>query len=42
MPHIKSFCRYSADGEELRWVLLTSSNMSTAAWGAIQNGGISR
>jgi len=34
-PHIKTFVRYHDDGE-LAWVLLTSSNMSKAAWGTLQ------
>jgi len=34
MPHIKTYCRYR--GQELAWCLLTSSNMSRAAWGDLQ------
>nr|GMD02944.1 tyrosyl-DNA phosphodiesterase 1 [Ipomoea batatas] len=34
MPHIKTFVRYS--GQNLAWMLLTSSNLSKAAWGALQ------
>ncbi|CAN1319058.1 Tyrosyl-DNA phosphodiesterase 1, partial [Linum perenne] len=34
MPHIKTFARYS--GQRLAWFLLTSSNLSKAAWGALQ------
>ncbi|GMH40675.1 hypothetical protein BSKO_08579 [Bryopsis sp. KO-2023] len=34
MPHIKTFVRYS--GNELAWVLLTSHNLSKAAWGTLQ------
>ncbi|KAK2644410.1 hypothetical protein Ddye_019605 [Dipteronia dyeriana] len=34
MPHIKTFTRYN--GQELAWFLLTSSNLSKAAWGALQ------
>ncbi|KFK25754.1 hypothetical protein AALP_AA8G155100 [Arabis alpina] len=34
MPHIKTFTRYS--GQNLAWFLLTSSNLSKAAWGALQ------
>ncbi|CAI0468154.1 unnamed protein product [Linum tenue] len=34
MPHIKTFARYS--GQKLAWFLLTSSNLSKAAWGALQ------
>ncbi|KAL9665794.1 hypothetical protein QQ045_000115 [Rhodiola kirilowii] len=34
MPHIKTFARYK--GQELAWFLLTSANLSKAAWGALQ------
>ncbi|KAJ4703195.1 Tyrosyl-DNA phosphodiesterase 1 [Melia azedarach] len=34
MPHIKTFARYN--GQQLAWVLLTSANLSKAAWGALQ------
>ncbi|ESQ41487.1 hypothetical protein EUTSA_v10012972mg [Eutrema salsugineum] len=34
MPHIKTFTRYS--DQKLAWFLLTSSNLSKAAWGALQ------
>ncbi|KAG0545190.1 hypothetical protein BDA96_02G340400 [Sorghum bicolor] len=34
MPHIKTFTRYS--GQNIAWFLLTSSNLSKAAWGALQ------
>uniref|UniRef100_A0A1D1XM86 Tyrosyl-DNA phosphodiesterase 1 n=1 Tax=Anthurium amnicola TaxID=1678845 RepID=A0A1D1XM86_9ARAE len=34
MPHIKSYTRYS--GQNLAWFLLTSANLSKAAWGALQ------
>lgn len=33
MPHIKCYCRYSDRG--LYWFILTSANMSRAAWGAM-------
>lgn len=33
MPHIKSYCRYSDRG--LYWFLLTSANLSRAAWGVM-------
>lgn len=33
MPHIKSYCRYSDQG--LYWFILTSANVSRAAWGAL-------
>lgn len=32
-PHIKTFCKYNADSRELAWVLLTSHNISSSAWG---------
>lgn len=34
MPHIKSYTRYN--GQSLAWFLLTSANLSKAAWGALQ------
>ncbi|KAL1355456.1 hypothetical protein HN51_007488 [Arachis hypogaea] len=34
MPHIKTFTRYS--GQNLAWFLLTSANLSKAAWGTLQ------
>ncbi|KAH9325792.1 hypothetical protein KI387_005970, partial [Taxus chinensis] len=34
MPHIKTYARYN--GQSLAWFLLTSSNLSKAAWGALQ------
>ncbi|XP_057962472.1 tyrosyl-DNA phosphodiesterase 1 isoform X6 [Malania oleifera] len=34
MPHIKTYTRYN--GQELAWLLLTSANLSKAAWGALQ------
>ncbi|XP_071934945.1 tyrosyl-DNA phosphodiesterase 1 [Coffea arabica] len=36
MPHIKTFTRYN--GQNLAWFLLTSANLSKAAWGALQKG----
>ena len=38
-PHIKTYCRYSASDRALRWVVLTSHNVSKAAWGEVQNVG---
>jgi tyrosyl-DNA phosphodiesterase 1 len=32
MPHIKSYCRFGKEG--VHWFLLTSANLSKAAWGA--------
>ncbi|EXB31386.1 Tyrosyl-DNA phosphodiesterase 1 [Morus notabilis] len=34
MPHIKTFARYN--DQKLAWFLLTSANLSKAAWGALQ------
>ncbi|CAI9259257.1 unnamed protein product [Lactuca saligna] len=34
IPHIKTFTRYN--GQNLAWFLLTSANLSKAAWGALQ------
>ncbi|KAK6932362.1 Tyrosyl-DNA phosphodiesterase I [Dillenia turbinata] len=34
MPHIKTYTRFS--GQNLAWFLLTSANLSKAAWGALQ------
>lgn len=36
MPHIKTYCRTSADGRQMAWFLLTSANLSKAAWGALE------
>lgn len=35
-PHIKTFCRISPDGKKCAWFLLTSANLSKAAWGTSQ------
>lgn len=33
-PHIKTYLRYNAaDPDDLQWLLLTSCNLSKAAWG---------
>eukprot|EP00039_Didymoeca_costata_P011146 m.153939 g.153939 ORF g.153939 m.153939 type:complete len:290 (+) comp15075_c0_seq5:782-1651(+) len=32
-PHIKTYCRWCPRSNTLRWVLLTSANLSQAAWG---------
>ncbi|XP_031257301.1 tyrosyl-DNA phosphodiesterase 1-like isoform X1 [Pistacia vera] len=34
MPHIKTFLRYN--GQKLAWFLLSSANLSKAAWGTLQ------
>ncbi|MEW5312335.1 MAG: hypothetical protein WDW38_003976 [Sanguina aurantia] len=36
-PHIKSYLRHH--GQRVLWYILTSSNMSKAAWGALQKSG---
>ena len=38
VPHIKSYCRYGDDGRSLAFALLTSSNLSQAAWGVLEKG----
>ncbi|KAJ3186535.1 tyrosyl-DNA phosphodiesterase 1 [Gaertneriomyces sp. JEL0708] len=38
MPHIKTFTRVSPTGT-IAWFLLTSSNLSKAAWGSFEKGG---
>uniref|UniRef100_A0A914XB49 Aprataxin and PNK-like factor PBZ domain-containing protein n=1 Tax=Plectus sambesii TaxID=2011161 RepID=A0A914XB49_9BILA len=35
MPHIKSYALITAD-DKVRWMLLTSANLSKAAWGELQ------
>jgi len=35
MPHIKTYARISPDGTKLGWFLLTSANLSKAAWGKL-------
>lgn len=36
MPHIKTYCRWSDRG--MYWFVLTSANLSKAAWGAFNKG----
>uniref|UniRef100_A0AAY4A8Q1 Tyrosyl-DNA phosphodiesterase 1 n=1 Tax=Denticeps clupeoides TaxID=299321 RepID=A0AAY4A8Q1_9TELE len=36
MPHIKTFMRASPDFSQLAWFLITSANLSKAAWGALE------
>ncbi|XP_075875942.1 tyrosyl-DNA phosphodiesterase 1 [Nelusetta ayraudi] len=36
MPHIKTFMRVSPDFTQLAWFLITSANLSKAAWGALE------
>lgn len=33
LPHIKTYCRISDDCTKMSWFLLTSANLSKAAWG---------
>ena len=35
-PHIKTYCRMSPDNISMSWFLLTSANLSKAAWGELQ------
>ena len=35
--HLKSYARYNSASKEFAWVAITSSNLSQAAWGALQN-----
>ncbi|OWF40656.1 tyrosyl-DNA phosphodiesterase 1-like isoform X2 [Mizuhopecten yessoensis] len=39
MPHIKTYGRPSPSGKELAWFLVTSANLSKAAWGAMEKKG---
>ncbi|XP_006632336.1 tyrosyl-DNA phosphodiesterase 1 [Lepisosteus oculatus] len=36
MPHIKTYMRISPDFKELAWFLVTSANLSKAAWGTME------
>ncbi|XP_063080161.1 tyrosyl-DNA phosphodiesterase 1 [Engraulis encrasicolus] len=36
MPHIKTYMRASPDYSELAWFLVTSANLSKAAWGGLE------
>lgn len=38
-PHIKTFLRASPDWRHLAWFLVTSSNLSKAAWGVLEKQG---
>nr|XP_033337495.1 probable tyrosyl-DNA phosphodiesterase [Megalopta genalis] len=37
MPHIKSYTRFSPDFKKIPWFVLTSANLSKAAWGTFRN-----
>lgn len=39
MPHIKSYCRFDNKSKEADWVMVTSANLSRAAWGDVQKKG---
>ncbi|KAM8921329.1 tyrosyl-DNA phosphodiesterase 1 [Pelodytes ibericus] len=39
MPHIKTYMRISPDFQELAWFLVTSANLSKAAWGSFEKNG---
>ena len=39
MPHIKTYTQLSEDRRRLGWFLLTSANLSKAAWGALEKKG---
>ncbi len=36
MPHIKTYMRPSHDFQKIAWFLVTSANLSKAAWGALE------
>ncbi|XP_075470681.1 tyrosyl-DNA phosphodiesterase 1 isoform X2 [Ascaphus truei] len=39
MPHIKTYMRLSPDFQELAWFVVTSANLSKAAWGSLEKNG---
>ncbi|XP_043412757.1 tyrosyl-DNA phosphodiesterase 1 [Prionailurus bengalensis] len=39
MPHIKTYMRLSPDFSQIAWFLVTSANLSKAAWGALEKNG---
>uniref|UniRef100_A0ACB8G6C3 Tyrosyl-DNA phosphodiesterase 1 n=1 Tax=Sphaerodactylus townsendi TaxID=933632 RepID=A0ACB8G6C3_9SAUR len=39
MPHIKTYMRVSPDFQRIAWFLVTSANLSKAAWGAFEKNG---
>ncbi|KAM5339816.1 tyrosyl-DNA phosphodiesterase 1 [Glossophaga mutica] len=39
MPHIKTYMRPSPDFRRIAWFLVTSANLSKAAWGALEKNG---
>ncbi|EEC09185.1 tyrosyl-DNA phosphodiesterase, putative [Ixodes scapularis] len=38
-PHVKSYARLSPSGKQTAWLLVTSANLSKAAWGAFEKSG---
>ena len=38
-PHIKSYARFSEDCKQMAYFLLTSANLSKAAWGQLEKNG---
>ncbi|XP_063727676.1 tyrosyl-DNA phosphodiesterase 1-like isoform X2 [Symsagittifera roscoffensis] len=38
-PHIKTYAAISSDNQHLKWLLLTSANLSKAAWGLLEKNG---
>ena len=39
LPHIKTFFRYGEANESMEWFVLSSHNISSAAWGQLQKNG---
>lgn len=39
LPHIKTFFRYDSTGHGMQWFVLSSHNISSAAWGQLQKKG---
>ncbi|XP_078516190.1 tyrosyl-DNA phosphodiesterase 1 [Lissotriton helveticus] len=39
MPHIKTYLRLSPDCQKIAWFLVTSANLSKAAWGSLEKNG---
>ncbi|NXT79107.1 TYDP1 phosphodiesterase, partial [Zapornia atra] len=39
IPHIKTYMRPSPDFQKIAWFLVTSANLSKAAWGALEKNG---
>lgn len=37
VPHIKTYYQVSSTGDSMDWLVLTSHNLSKAAWGEVQN-----